>query len=71
MTQVRDGSTIPARIYKSKQNHTNSTLYLKAHGGGWVVGGHDVEEAENRYVAAIPDVIVVSVDYRMYVIFKL
>jgi acetyl esterase/lipase len=63
--KVRDGTNIPIRIYKSIQRHSNSVLYLKAHGGGWVVGGHEVEEAENRYVAGISGVIVVSVDYRM------
>lgn len=32
---------------------------------GWVVGSHEVEESENRAVAGIGSVVVVSVDYRM------
>lgn len=63
--KVRDGAEIPIRTYESTKKQSNCVLYLKAHGGGWVVGGHEVEEAENRFVAAIPGVIVVSVDYRM------
>lgn len=62
---ARDGYKVPIRIYKSLKPQDNATLYLKAHGGGWVVGGHEVEEAENRYVGNMPGVIVVSVDYRM------
>jgi acetyl esterase/lipase len=65
---VRDGTKVPIRIYKSNKAQQKATLYLKAHGGGWVVGGHEVEEAENRYVASMPYVIVVSVDYRMQAI---
>jgi acetyl esterase/lipase len=40
-------------------------LVLRIHGGGWVVGSHQVEEAENRYLAADAGVVVVSVEYRM------
>ena len=32
-----------------------------------MVGSHEVEEAENRYVGAMDHVVVVSVDYRMWV----
>jgi hypothetical protein len=32
---------------------------------GWVVGGHEVEEVENRMLAAYAKVVVASVDYRM------
>jgi acetyl esterase/lipase len=32
---------------------------------GWVVGGHEVEEVENRMLAAHANAVVASVDYRM------
>ena len=32
---------------------------------GWVVGSHEVEEVENRMIAAHAKAIVASVDYRM------
>ncbi|KAK4942715.1 hypothetical protein LTR66_014679 [Elasticomyces elasticus] len=62
---VRDGTQIGIRIYRPIKPQSGSALYLKAHGGGWVVGSHEVEEAENRFVAGMGNVIVVSVDYRM------
>ena len=37
---------------------------------GWVVGGHEVEEVENRMLAAHANVVVASVDYRMAPEFK-
>ncbi|KAK4989958.1 hypothetical protein LTR50_002869 [Elasticomyces elasticus] len=62
---VRDGTQIGIRIYRPIKPQSGSALYLKAHGGGWVVGSHEVEEAENRFVAGMGNVVVVSVDYRM------
>lgn len=62
---ARDGTKIPIRIYTSNKPPHNATLYLKSHGGGFVFGSHEMEEAENRFVAAIPNVVVVSVDYRL------
>ena len=32
---------------------------------GWVIGSHEVEEVENRMLAARANALVVSVDYRM------
>ncbi|PVH71235.1 lipase [Cadophora sp. DSE1049] len=69
--EARDGTKLGIRIYKSKKTEPkNAVLYLKAHGGGFVVGGHGTEEAENRHVGALDDVVVVSVDYRMAPEFK-
>jgi hypothetical protein len=34
---------------------------------GWVGGSHEGEEAENRYVAFLDNVVVLSVDYRLFV----
>ncbi|KAI9874523.1 MAG: hypothetical protein M1830_009649 [Pleopsidium flavum] len=65
MVPVRDGTKVEIRVYKSKKVPSNALLFLVAHGGGWVVGSHDIEEGMNRYVAAKNNAIVVSVDYRM------
>ena len=34
---------------------------------GWCVGRHETDGAENVYAAINPDIVVVSVDYRLYV----
>lgn len=34
----------------------------------WCVGGHEVDGAENVYAATNPNIVVVSVDYRLYVL---
>jgi len=62
---VRDGTKIGVRLYKPITPVENAVLVLKAHGGGWVVGSHEVEEVENRMIAAHAKAIVASVDYRM------
>ncbi|KAI1842263.1 hypothetical protein JX265_006890 [Neoarthrinium moseri] len=62
---VRDGTTIEIKIYKSPKVQPNAALVFRMHGGGWTVGAHETEEAENLYFGAIPNVVVVSVDYRM------
>lgn len=62
---VRDGTKVGVRLYKPIKPVSNGVLVLKAHGGGWVVGGHEVEEVENRMLAAHAKAVVASVDYRM------
>ena len=62
---VRDGAKIGLRIYRPIKHAGNATLVLKAHGGGWVVGSHEVEEVENRMLAAHAGAVVASIDYRM------
>ncbi|ORY68930.1 esterase/lipase/thioesterase [Pseudomassariella vexata] len=64
---VRDGTEIEIKIYKSTtpRNRNDALLVFRMHGGGWTVGGHVTEEAESRYLAALENVVVVSVDYRM------
>lgn len=63
--RMRDGTEIELRMYRPMKRVENATLVLKAHGGGWVVGSHQVEEVENRMIAAYTGAVVASVDYRM------
>jgi len=65
MVSVADDTKIEVWVYKSKTVTSNALLFLVAHGGGWVVDGHDIKEGMNRYVAAKNNAVVVSVDYRM------
>ncbi|KAB5551068.1 alpha/beta hydrolase fold-domain-containing protein [Coniochaeta sp. 2T2.1] len=63
---ARDGTPIELRVYRSTRAATTlATLAFKIHGGGWVVGDSSVEELENRWLGAQPDVVVASVHYRM------
>lgn len=64
---VRDGTTVEIKVYRSPKVEPDAALVLRTHGGGWTVGTHEMEEAENRYFGALPNVVVVSVDYRMWV----
>jgi acetyl esterase/lipase len=65
MIPVKDGTLLEIRVYKAQNVPEKALLYVVAHGGGWALGGHDVEEAMNRQVAAHCGAVVVSVDYRM------
>ncbi|KAB5580229.1 Alpha/Beta hydrolase protein [Coniochaeta sp. 2T2.1] len=63
---ARGGTRIELRVYRNPKPAPNpATLAFKMHGGGWVVGDSSVEELENRWLGAQPDVVVVSVHYRM------
>ena len=64
---VRDGASIGMKFYEPLQeNRTGKdVLVMKFHGGGFVLGGHDVEEIENRLLAVEGGAVVASVDYRM------
>ncbi|KAI9745056.1 MAG: hypothetical protein M1818_001334 [Claussenomyces sp. TS43310] len=61
---VRDGTKIGIRIYKPMKPLPHALLFFNAHGGGWVVGTPETEEAQNRLIAAKNNAVVVSVDYR-------
>ncbi|KAI1332941.1 esterase [Xylariaceae sp. FL0255] len=65
MVPVRDGAKVEIQIYKSPKVEPDAALVLHFHGGGWTVGGHFSEEAEHRYLGALPNVVAASVDYRM------
>ena len=60
-----DGTETEIRVYRP-QLSANQVLPLLfvLHGGGWVVGGHDSENAMNRAICVRNKVAVLSVDYR-------
>ncbi|KAH7247855.1 Alpha/Beta hydrolase protein [Fusarium solani] len=62
---VRDGTLIELKVYKSPNVVDDATLMYRMHGGGMVVGSHEVDGAENVYAATNPNIVVVSVDYRL------
>jgi acetyl esterase/lipase len=67
---ARDGADIELKVYKSanKDARGDAALGMRFHGGGWTVGGHMTEEPENLMLAALGNAVVVSVDYRMFVL---
>ncbi|KIW63045.1 hypothetical protein PV04_09923 [Phialophora macrospora] len=75
---TRDASTIPARIYKTKRDSDGSAtaplpVYLFFHGGGYLFGSIESEDANcSRVVAMSPydSVIVVHVNHRHTPAFK-
>ncbi|KAI1311238.1 alpha/beta hydrolase fold-domain-containing protein [Xylaria venustula] len=62
---ARDGHLIELKVYKSPNVAADATLVYRMHGGGFCVGRHEVDGAENVYAATNPDIVVVSVDYRL------
>lgn len=62
---VRDGAEIEIKIYKTPGARKDAVLVLKTHGGGWAIGSHVTEEADNLMIAGNRDVVLVSVDYRL------
>ncbi|GAP92518.1 putative AB hydrolase superfamily protein [Rosellinia necatrix] len=62
---ARDGHPVELKIYKSPDVAPDATLMYRMHGGAFCVGGHEVDGAENVYAATNPDIVVVSVDYRL------
>ncbi|CAK7211357.1 hypothetical protein SCUCBS95973_001085 [Sporothrix curviconia] len=68
---TRDGGEIELKIMqsathaKSAATAANTVVVLRLHGGGWAIGGHGTEAAENLHAAAHPNVVLVSVDYRL------
>jgi acetyl esterase/lipase len=66
LVPVRDGTEIDIKIYRRRTGCEGeaAALMFRMHDGGWATGGHDMEEAENLWLAASHDVVLVSVDYR-------
>jgi acetyl esterase/lipase len=65
MIPMRDGHKIEIKIYRKKDDDRTKALMMRYHGGGWVVGGHCTEKAEDLLIAGRTNTVVVSVDYRM------
>ncbi len=62
---ARDGFSIPIRVYVPKQLKTDTSVYIYAHGGGWVVGSSQGSDRVTRALAHHAQAPVISVDYRM------
>lgn len=66
---MRDGAEIEIKIMKSAKNtgasKDNNVCVLRMHGGGWAFGWHGSEAAENLHAANHPNVVLVSIDYRL------
>jgi acetyl esterase/lipase len=67
---VRDGAQIGIKIYRnttklSEMAKTKAPLVVVAHGGGWVLGNHDVEEGVCRWISHETGAVVVDVDFRL------
>ncbi|KAI1135988.1 alpha/beta-hydrolase [Hypoxylon sp. FL0543] len=62
---TRDGQLLELKVYKSPNAAPDATLVYRMHGGGHVVGRHETDGAENVYAATNPNIVVVSVDYRL------
>ncbi|KAI3327364.1 alpha/beta-hydrolase [Xylariaceae sp. AK1471] len=62
---ARDGHLIELKVYKSPNVAPDATLMYRMHGGGFCVGGHETDGAENVYAATNRDIVVASADYRL------
>ncbi|KAI8954137.1 alpha/beta-hydrolase [Xylaria longipes] len=62
---ARDGHMVELKVYKSPTVKPDATCVYRMHGGGTVIGSHEVDGVENVYAAMNPNVIVISVDYRL------
>ena len=58
----RDGNTIPLRVIAPDQPRG---IYLHCHGGGWVLGGADMQDPMLERIANNTGLAVVSVEYRL------
>jgi acetyl esterase/lipase len=62
---TRDGVMIELKTYKSIDVNRDAVLMYRMHGGKWCLGRHEVDGVDNVYAAMNPDIVVVSVDYRL------
>jgi acetyl esterase len=60
--QGKDGNTIPLRIIEPANPRG---VYLHIHGGGWVLGGADMQDPMLERIADNTSLAVVSVEYRL------
>jgi len=57
--------TIPVRIYHMNSTNQLLPVLVYFHGGGWVLGSLDSQDALCRLVASLFECVVISVDYRL------
>jgi acetyl esterase/lipase len=63
---VRDGTPIRLRSYrKSEAKDAKLPLFFYMHGGGYVYGGLETDDATCRTLAAELDLLVLNVEYRL------
>ncbi|CAM1506058.1 Fc.00g056990.m01.CDS01 [Cosmosporella sp. VM-42] len=65
---VENGPTVGIDVEITQMHITcvpDSALVFRLHGGGWAVGDSSTEEAENRYLGTLRNVVLLSVHYRM------
>ncbi|KAI1387688.1 alpha/beta-hydrolase [Hypoxylon trugodes] len=60
-----DGTFLELKVYKSPDVAPNATLVYRMHGGGFCVGQHEIDGVENVYAATNPNIVVVSINYRL------
>jgi acetyl esterase/lipase len=58
-----DGNEIPLRVIAPPGSPRG--IYLHIHGGGWVLGGADLQDAKLERLADTTGLVVVSVEYRL------
>ncbi|EXA47000.1 hypothetical protein NW756_008362 [Fusarium oxysporum] len=62
---ARDNTPITLRIYRQAANHHALPLFLYMHGGGYVTGGLETDDATCRVLALEIPVVIASVEYRL------
>jgi acetyl esterase/lipase len=63
---VRDGSSIPALLYRpTKPPAAGCPLVVLYHGGGWCIGTTEMEEESCLTFVKLSGAVALSVDYRM------
>lgn len=60
----RDGNAVPLRVIAPSGGGSKG-VYLHIHGGGWVLGGADLQDPSLEHIADNTGLTVVSVEYRL------
>ncbi|KAI1763260.1 alpha/beta-hydrolase [Hypoxylon sp. FL1150] len=61
---ARDAHLLEVKVSMSPDVRPDATLVYRMHGGGHVIGRHEVDNTENIHAAVNPDIVAVGVDYR-------
>ena len=60
-----DGRAVRVRQFRPRTTETIAGVYLHIHGGGWCLGGADMQDAVLQPLADNVGIAVISVDYRL------